>query len=257
MSVVQPKISVITPTRNRRELLPRLINCFKTQSWPNKELLILDDTYEETNLFTLPDDEEITFIKTQLTSSIGRKRNELIARSTGDFIAHFDDDDFYSPNYLTTMANTLISSKHDLIKLAGWFCLHENTDTLGFWDTTRKDLPHIMFSGKNTIAMISSKFTDKSYRSYLTGYGFSYFYRKSIWENQSFPDINLGEDTVFIENILNKGYQAMFMQDSSCICIHIIHKINTSACFPNYLIPTGLANKLLKEYKDMNTMLDS
>ena len=38
------KVSVVTPTYGRAHCLPGLIRCFQAQTWPDKELLIMDDS---------------------------------------------------------------------------------------------------------------------------------------------------------------------------------------------------------------------
>src|SRR5579872_452144 len=37
-----PLVSVITPTRNRRKYIPRLVDSYLAQDWPNTELLVID-----------------------------------------------------------------------------------------------------------------------------------------------------------------------------------------------------------------------
>lgn len=244
----QTKVSVIVPTRNRAHLLPQLIEHFNQQTWSNKELLILDDTpggeaAVEKLCSRYP---HVRLWYSGETLSIGAKRNQLLEHASGELVAHFDDDDYYAPTYLESMALELLKSNSDLVKLAGWFCFHEASETLGYWDTTRQDLPHTIFEGREPPKLYDKTFTTIGYRSFLTGYGFSYLYRKQTWEKTKFKNINLGEDSLFHEEVLKKQGKTKALQDTSGICIHIIHKNNTSRCFPNHIIPNCLKKTYAK-----------
>lgn len=50
---------------------------------------------------------------------LGSKRNWMIGNSTGQIIVHFDDDDYYGPNYLQHMVTTMVMRKAVMIKLIG------------------------------------------------------------------------------------------------------------------------------------------
>ena len=245
----QPKISVIVPTRSRAHLLSRLIEIFDQQTWTNKELLILDDTPQgQQEIETLQaQHQHIQLWHISQTKSIGAKRNQLIEQAEGDLIAHFDDDDFYAPTYLEVMANNLLENNKNLVKLTGWFCFHQASKTLGYWDTTRQDISHTVFMGNESPKTHDKSFTPRGYRSFLTGYGFSYLYRRKVWEQIKFRDINLGEDSQFYEDIERQYGKTMFIEDTKGICVHIIHKNNTSRCFPNHIIPKALENKYFNE----------
>ena len=244
-----PKISVIVPTRDRASFLPQLIELYKSQTWKNKELLILDDSEQvNTTLKNLAKSQaDIHYLHHSQKKTIGAKRNELIKKSTGEIIAHFDDDDYYSPNYLSSMHRAMQQSNSDIVKLAGWFALHERSNTLGFWDTTDFRSQHQVFSGREDIYTKKGAFTESQLRSFVTGYGFSYLYKKACWTASPFANRDLGEDSSFIEQAIRNKKKIELLQDGEGICLHIIHEGNTSKCFPNYIIPRPLQHKLFQE----------
>jgi tetratricopeptide (TPR) repeat protein len=49
-------------------------------------------------------------------TTIGQKRNRLVERARGKIIAQFDDDDFYSRDYLATMKAAMDESDADIVK---------------------------------------------------------------------------------------------------------------------------------------------
>ena len=241
-----PKISVIVPTRNRASFLPQLLELYRRQTWHNKELLILDDSEQENKDFIrlAKNQSDIHYWHHSGRLSIGAKRNELAKKSTGSIIAHFDDDDYYAPTYLSWMHHAMQQSKADLVKLAGWFALHERSNTLGFWDTTDFHSQHQVFCGTEDVDIKKEALSENALRSFVTGYGFSYFYKKSCWMESAFPDRDIGEDSIFLEGLLSKRKEIQLLQDEDAVCLHIIHKNNTSRCFPNYIIPKAIHNKL-------------
>lgn len=94
-----PLISCICVTKNRPALLKRAINCFKLQTYLNKELLIV---YDEDDLLT---EEVITAISSKnirslkvcpsLNLTLGALRNLGIEHAKGELICQWDDDDWY------------------------------------------------------------------------------------------------------------------------------------------------------------------
>ena len=250
-----PKISVIVPTRNRSQFLPRLLEIYKSQTWENKELLILDDSDNEDHHFKelTKTNSDVHYWHQSKRATIGEKRNALASKSKGELIAHFDDDDYYAPNYLEWMQNGLTRSQSDLVKLAGWFALHEQTETLGYWNTLEQKLPHYVFSGLENPRLKQRTFTTRGYESFASGYGFSFFYKKNTWKLARFEDRDLGEDSAFTNKIKRLGLNVNYLQDNNGICLHVVHKGNTSKCFPNHLLPGFTKTLFFQEFFSQRT----
>lgn len=90
-----PLVSCIMPTYNRRQFIPNAIRCFRSQDYPNKELLIVDDgTHAVSDL--VPPDPQVRYLRLPSRQAIGAKRNLACEQSSGFFIAHWDDDDWHA-----------------------------------------------------------------------------------------------------------------------------------------------------------------
>ena len=244
--VQKPKISVIIPTRNRASFITRAVGLFRAQDWANKELLILDDSDTENinvkRQTKMHQDIQYFYQTRRLT--IGEKRNILASRCTGELIAHFDDDDYYSPQYLSWMFNALQKADADLVKLSGWYVLHQKSGTLGFWDTEDFTSQNHTFCGDLEVRAEQRTFSREELESFVSGYGFSYLYKKASWEKANFPNQSHGEDSIFVEKLRQNNNRIHFAHDEEAICLHIIHPSNTSRCFPNYILPKALCQKL-------------
>ncbi|MBR2422298.1 MAG: glycosyltransferase family 2 protein [Oscillospiraceae bacterium] len=103
-----PLISVIVPTYERSTLLPRALDSIFAQTWPNIEVVVVDDNIPgssweaETAAVLVPyrDRPNFVYLKTTGKTGGGAARNFAIRRCTGDYVAFLDDDDRFLPDKL-------------------------------------------------------------------------------------------------------------------------------------------------------------
>jgi glycosyltransferase involved in cell wall biosynthesis len=97
-----PKISLCTPTFNRRPFIPIMIKCFEHQTYPKDKIewIIIDDgTDKIEELVThIP---QVKYFKYDEKMSLGKKRNLLNEKSSGEIIIYMDDDDYYPPERIS------------------------------------------------------------------------------------------------------------------------------------------------------------
>jgi glycosyltransferase involved in cell wall biosynthesis len=96
-----PKISVIIPTYNRADLLPRAIQSVINQTYKDWELLIIDDgstdnTKEIVDEF-IKKDNRIKYFYEENSGSASKPRNFGIQNSKGEYIAFLDSDNEWLP----------------------------------------------------------------------------------------------------------------------------------------------------------------
>jgi glycosyltransferase involved in cell wall biosynthesis len=241
---VTPVVTIATPTYKREALLQQSHRMLLQQSEQNFEWLILDDSPEPSAYFTGLSDPRIRYRHHsggKLT--VGAKRNLLAEESRAGIIAHWDDDDFYAPDYLAAML-AQIGQGMDFVKLSGWFVYSAPHRALGYWDTVRVRGLHFRFSATGIApAMFGDAEAATFARNYL-GYGFSYVYRKSVWQAARFPDQDFGEDSAFADAALATGARLKHFADSQGLCVHMLRRDNMSLCFPQYLLPQFLLARL-------------
>jgi glycosyltransferase involved in cell wall biosynthesis len=102
-----PLVSCILATRNRHLFLSQAIKYFLRQTYPNKELIIVDDS-EASAAALVPDDGAITYIKLEAQMRLGSKLNLGIGAASGQIIQKLDDDDYYHPDFLQSTVQTLL-----------------------------------------------------------------------------------------------------------------------------------------------------
>lgn len=263
----QPKVSIICPTYNRPDRHANLYQAFCEQTYPNKELLVADDSPTPSSFFLHLKDPRVRYVKLDKRASIGFKRNLLIGISSGELIAHFDDDDYYAPNYLATMVDRL--EDQDLVKLSRWISWRELDGSCWEWDTRSFQGQHFIIAGNRTDSPIydsqkeeekNQKLQEVHHQSALQntlGFGFSYLYRKSLWIDAPFEDLYGGEDYHFIEKALHLGKKVSHFDDLAHLCLHVLHPQNSSFIYPqtnydpSYLVTL---NPSVKHWMTLNTL---
>ena len=100
---MQPFVSIITPTYNRRKFIPSLITCYLQQTYPldRMEWIIYDDGDDKVEDIFKKFEKKIPnlrYIYDEEKKNIGAKRNLLNKEAKGDIIIAMDDDDFYFPD---------------------------------------------------------------------------------------------------------------------------------------------------------------
>jgi glycosyltransferase involved in cell wall biosynthesis len=106
----QPLISCLMVTANRAEIARVAIECFSDQTWPNKELVIIDDGAEDYGDLIASFDcaDLVRYIKLQPANprlSLGELRNLSIEEAHGTWCVQWDDDEWYHPERLAVQLN--------------------------------------------------------------------------------------------------------------------------------------------------------
>ena len=99
---VFPMVSVCTPTFNRRPFYPMIIECFNNQDYPKDriEWIIIDDGTDKIGdlVCHIP---QVKYFPYEEKMSLGKKRNLMHDKCSGDIIVYMDDDDYYPNNRIS------------------------------------------------------------------------------------------------------------------------------------------------------------
>ena len=98
-------VSVITPTRNRSAMLGRAIDSVLEQSYPNWELIVIDDgsSDDTPGVLATQVDPRIRCLRTEGVGS-SPARNRALDAARGEYIVYLDDDDALHPDWLRAVA---------------------------------------------------------------------------------------------------------------------------------------------------------
>jgi glycosyltransferase involved in cell wall biosynthesis len=113
MDTRQPGMfSVIMPIWNRAYIAVRAIESVVRQTYPDYELIIVDDGSED-GLEDVVDPylgDQVIF-KRISHSGVCAARNFALTQARGEFIAYLDSDNIWHPDFLSVMGNALILEK--------------------------------------------------------------------------------------------------------------------------------------------------
>ncbi len=194
----QVLVSCIMPTADRRRFVPRAIHTFLNQDYPNRELVILDDGADKISDL-VPDDPRIHYIPKAQKQTLGAKRNECVKASHGDFILHWDDDDWSAPRRISYQVEAL---------------LREGAEVCGL----RQMLFYDLTSGCAWLYDYPA-----GQRSWLAGG--SLLYTRQFWQRAPFPNVQVGEDTRFV---WSQRRVRLFVLPDYNFYVAMIHPGNTS-----------------------------
>lgn len=103
------KVSIIIPTYNRAGLIEKSIQSVLAQTYPEFELLIVDDGSVDDTQQVVQNigDDRIRYIKMPENRGVAAARNEGIRQSAYDYIAFQDSDDLWKPEKLAKQMKML------------------------------------------------------------------------------------------------------------------------------------------------------
>ncbi|HWE63013.1 MAG TPA: glycosyltransferase family A protein [Chloroflexota bacterium] len=104
-----PLVSVILTTRDRPRLLRVALACYRQQTYPRRELIVVDDGAR------FPADVAAVvavggrLIRVDPGTPLGAKLNRGVSYARGSLCQKMDDDDWYAPLFLETMVAALLA----------------------------------------------------------------------------------------------------------------------------------------------------
>ncbi|MEN6328585.1 MAG: glycosyltransferase family A protein [Syntrophomonas sp.] len=182
---MQNGISVITCT-NRPLFMPMVFANYNRQQHPWSELIIIlnnnqmkiDEWEREANKYR-----NIRVCQLDEDVTLGTCYNFAIKQARYNYIAKFDDDDYYASLYLSEAAQTFNCVDTDIVGKATRFIYFEDLKTLGLY----------------------APFPEFSYVRYIVGA--TMVVKKEVFDVISFPDITVGEDSNFQNSCNSRGFK--------------------------------------------------
>ena len=111
-----PTVSIIIPTHNRPQLLPRAVES-ALKAGTDVEVIVVDDASVDSTAEVCRSLRGIRYIRLDHNQGVAGARNVGILASSADFIAFLDDDDLRLPGSLDWQVDALMKNKE-----AGFIC---------------------------------------------------------------------------------------------------------------------------------------
>ncbi|KKO53231.1 glycosyltransferase family 2 protein [Paenibacillus sp. DMB20] len=181
----QNAVSIITCTK-RRYCMETLFHNYGRQNYANKELIVILNNnslkkreyiqaakrYKNVRIFSLPDH-----------VSLGRCLNHGVRLSKYNYIAKFDDDDYYAPGYLADSMRLMSKTKADIVG---------------------KRAHYMYLSGKKKLV---HRYYQKADQYVSMVQGATLLVKKRVFSKVRFPNQTRGECVKFCSDSLAKGFK--------------------------------------------------
>ena len=215
------RVSVVTPTTaSRARFHPQLWQCFVDQSWPDKELVVVETYHDEPSAFfqsIARVDKRLKYIAIKRPVgedlTVGAKRNATILLASGQYIVNFDDDDLYAERYVESMVTQMQRRNLVALTLSGWHNFFEARGSAGY-------------SGPNSWDPEDQNEMDEI----LYGYGFSYVHLRVMAVFFPYPNLAFAEDAPFMLKLREKmgDGRVGLLEDVEGLCLHVVHSTSST-----------------------------
>jgi glycosyltransferase involved in cell wall biosynthesis len=115
--MAHPAVSIIIPTYNRASLLGSAIHSVLNQTFPDFEVIVVDDCSSDDTAITVQgiDDQRVRYIRLDNNKGAAIARNRGIAVARGRYIAFQDSDSEWLPEKLDKQMKVIAGSSSDVV----------------------------------------------------------------------------------------------------------------------------------------------
>ncbi|TXH03199.1 MAG: glycosyltransferase family 2 protein [Nevskiaceae bacterium] len=141
MSTPRPLVSVILPTYNRGYVIRRAVDSVLAQTYPNFELIVVDDGSKDDTLQILSEytDPRLKVVVPGKNGGAAVARNRGLAVARGDYIAFQDSDDEWLLDKLEKQVAELERHPQAAVCVAGIICVPYDNRGVGYWSPRALD----------------------------------------------------------------------------------------------------------------------
>ena len=201
-SFAPPLVSCIMPTGGRRAFVELSLQCFLTQDYSPKELVIVDDGAEPVGDL-VAGQPLVRYVRLLGRRSIGAKRNAGCGFAQGDVIVQWDDADWFGPARLSRQIAPLLEGRADITALeTRWIACLSNGD---FWAASPAVQRRMFYADVHAGTLA---------------------YRREMWASGiRYTDHSLAEDATFLHAAIRVRSRLLRIANSG-LFVYMRHRTN-------------------------------
>lgn len=158
-------------------------------------------------------------------TSLGNCLNFGITKTKYDFVAKFDDDDYYAPSYLPDSMPVFSRT---------------NADIIG------KRSHYTYLEGKKLLLI---RFPNQEHKFVNMVHGATLIINKKVFDHIKFPDRSLGEDYMFLLACRKKGFKIYSTSRNHYVYLRRANHLHTWKPSEEYLLKTSKLHAYTNNYK--------
>jgi glycosyltransferase involved in cell wall biosynthesis len=236
-SKTPPAVSILIPTYNRASLLPQAFEAIQAQTWPDWELVVVDDgstddTRQVVERFRAASGRPVRYVY-QENQGPYAARNTGLEWALGRYLAFFDSDDLWLPHHLRDGVEALEASPEvdwvfaacRIVELATGEELapshfYDHGRPRAFLKLSARPVGELrVLDDPRTVACMIENGSPAGLQHSVI--------RRRVFERLRFPPFRVGEDQVLAILALKAGYRFAYFDRVSVI--YHVHEENTSA----------------------------
>lgn len=205
------QVSIVVPVYQVENYIRKCIESIQAQTFSDFELILVDDGSKDSSGRICDEyakkDDRIKVIHKK-NEGVASARNDGIRYSKGKYICFIDADDWIEETMLESCINNMSKTDADVVchgyKQELWkgesvVNVEEKNVTDSFKTLTHEDISEKM----------------EVFWPCCSNYVWNYFFKREIMKEESFPDIKISEDHIFVLNVLKKCRKLSFLKDTS------------------------------------------
>jgi glycosyltransferase involved in cell wall biosynthesis len=198
VSDTKPEISVVIPTRNRSDLLPRAVTSVLAQEVPSLEIIVVDDASTDDTPDVLAQfGDRVRVVRLDRNVERGAARNIGARQARSDLLAFLDSDDEWLPGKLSRQ---LAVAGREVTSVTGINIIDERGATLQTGRVAPENAQHWIFRRNRFFGSPSSLVLPRSVFDEVGGF-------PQQWSVQG------SEDWVFLARIVRAGHPVVVVRE--------------------------------------------
>lgn len=127
-------VSVIVPVYGVEKFVGRCIESILNQTWSDIEVLVVDDKSRDNSIEVIQEvlsrypekSHLVRILHHSENKGLPAARNTGLAEAKGEYVFHFDGDDFAEPGMIEAMAERAMATNADIV-YSDWYLYYENS----------------------------------------------------------------------------------------------------------------------------------
>jgi glycosyltransferase involved in cell wall biosynthesis len=198
------KVSILIPAYNAASFLAKTIESSLQQTWPELEIIIVDDGSQDNTLAIAQTYAGPTVrVVTQPNRGASAARNHAFSLATGDYIQYLDADDLLHPNKIKSQIDCLAQHPTAKLSASAWGMFYDVPDEHALrptvlWQDYHDPIQWLVTAWENGVWMQPSAWL--THRSLIAAAG--------PWDEQ----ISLHDDGEFFSRVLLQTQEIVFCE---------------------------------------------